>query len=141
MPGGGDSVVGSAGDAAAAAATGTTAGAATSAATEAAGRAAGGSLGGAIAGSAAGAFGSKLIGGLFAKKPAAQPKPDTAAEHGDDPAAAGAPVSLIEITSETTAISSDSIPGRPIRAPLGLEKAHSQAREGARAAAVPEEAK
>src|SRR5450631_4893283 len=119
--GGGDNVVGSAGEAAASAAAGTTAGAATGAASEAAGRAAGGSLGGAIAGSAAGAFGSKLIGGLFAKKPAAQPKPDTASSTATT-ATAGAPVSLIEISTETTAISSDSIPGNQFELPSGWKQ-------------------
>jgi len=119
--GGGDNIVGSAGEAAASAAASTTAGAATSSAAEAAGRAAGGSLGGAIAGSAAGAFGSKLIGGLFAKKPAAQPKPDTASSTATT-ATAGAPVSLIEITSETTAVSSDSIPGDQFEIPAGWKK-------------------
>jgi hypothetical protein len=119
--GGGDNVVGSAGEAAASAAAGTSAGAATSAASEAAGHAAGGSLGGAIAGSAAGAFGSKLIGGLFAKKPAAQPKPDTTSSTATT-ATAGAPVSLIEISTETTAISSDSIPGDQFELPSGWKQ-------------------
>jgi hypothetical protein len=120
--GGGGSVVGSAGDAAATAAAGTAQGAATGAATEAASHAAGNSLGGSIASSAAGAFGSKLIGGLFAKKPAAQPKPDAASSSGGTAPAAGAPVSLIEITTETTAISADSISGDQFEIPAGWKK-------------------
>jgi len=113
--GGGGSVVASAGEAATSAAAGTAAGGAA----QAAGQAAGGSIGGAIAGSAVGAFGSKLVGGLFAKKPAA-PKPDSAST---TPAgAAAAPVALIEITTETTSISSDSIPGNEFEIPTGWKK-------------------
>lgn len=114
--GSGGSVVADAGEAATSAAATTAAGGAAQAASQAAG----GSVGGTIAGSAAGAFGSKLIGGLFAKKPAAQPKPDSASTA--PPAAAGAPVGLIEITTETTSISTDPIPGDQFEIPAGWKK-------------------
>ncbi len=111
QPSGGDAV-GNATDAAAGAAAGSAAGAAGSAAGQAIGHSAGGGIAGSIAGSAAGAFGSKLVSGLFAKKPAAPAKPDAGTTD-----QAAKTVRLIELTMETTAISSDPIPGDQFNVP------------------------
>lgn len=118
--GSGGDVLGSAGNAATSAAASSTQGVAGSATDQAVRQATGNSLGGAIAGSAAGAFGSKLVGGLFAKKPAATSTPTAASSTA--PAAPGAPVSLVNITMETTAISSDSISADQFELPAGWKK-------------------
>ncbi len=118
--GGSGDVLGSAGSAATSAAASSTQGVAGSATDQAVRQATGNSIGGAIAGSAAGAFGSKLVGSLFAKKPAATTQ--SAAPATAPAAAVGAPVTLISITTETTAISSDSISGDQFELPAGWKK-------------------
>jgi hypothetical protein len=119
QPSGGD-VVGNATDAAAGAAANSAAGAAGSAAGQAIGHSTGGGLTGSIAGSAAGAFGSKLVGGLFAKKPAAPTKPDA----GTSTDQAAKTVRLVELTMETTAINSDPIPGDQFNVPADWKLYH-----------------
>lgn len=110
QPSAGDAVA-NATDAAQGAAANSAASAAGGVAGQAAGQSVGGGVAGSIAGSAAGAFGSKLVSGLFAKKPAAPPAPAKPDAGTAAPGQAVAPVTLVELTMETTAISSDPIPG------------------------------
>ena len=102
----GGGTVANATDAATGAAESSTTSAAGTAAAQAAGQSAGGGIAGAIAGSAAGAFGSKLMGGLFAKKTPPPTKPDAGATTA---AQAGKTVPLVNWTIETTAISTEPI--------------------------------
>jgi hypothetical protein len=115
QPAGGDAV-GNATEAAAGAAANSAAGAAGGAAGQAVGQSMGGGIGGAIAGSAAGAFGSKLVSGLFAKKPTAPAAP-TKPDAGTTTAQAATTVRLVELTMETTAITSDPIPADQFNVP------------------------
>jgi hypothetical protein len=96
----------SATEAATGAAENSAASAAGAAAGQTIGQSAGGGMVGSIAGSAAGAFGSKLMSGLFAKKAPTPAKPDAGASTAGQ---AEKPVSLLELTMETTAIGSDPI--------------------------------
>ena len=119
--GGESSTLPSAGSAAATAAGGATEGAAASTTSDAVGHAAGGTVGGAIASSAAGAFTSKLVGGLFAKKP----KPDAApaASTSTAPTAPNDGLVLVaEFAVETTALSSGSIPAEQFEIPPDWKK-------------------
>jgi hypothetical protein len=117
--GSGGGTMANATEAAQGAAENSTTSAAGSAAAQAAGQSAGGGIGGAIAGSAAGAFGSKLMGGLFAKKTPPPPKPDASAT---PPAQAGKPVPLVEWTIETTSIGTDPIAGNQFELPAGWKQ-------------------
>jgi hypothetical protein len=112
LPSGGGAV-GNATDAAAGAAETSATGAAGNAAGEAVAHSAGGGITGMIAGSAAGAFGSKLVGGLFAKKPTTPTKPDS----GTATDQTANTIQLVELTMETTAITSDPIPGDQFNVP------------------------
>jgi hypothetical protein len=96
-------------EAATGAAASSAAGAAGGAAGQAVGQSMGGGIGGAIAGSAAGAFGSKLVSGFFGKKPAAPPAPTKADASTTVADQTGKPIRLVELTMETTAISSDPV--------------------------------
>jgi hypothetical protein len=106
-------------EAAQGAAENSTTSAAGSAAAQAAGQSAGGGIGGAIAGSAAGAFGSKLMGGLFAKKTPPPPKPDASATPAGQ---ADKPAPLVEWTIETTSIGTDPIAGNQFELPAGWKQ-------------------
>ncbi len=115
----GGGVTANAGGGAGAAAEHSTAAAAGAAAAPAVTRSSGGSLIGSITGSAAGAFGRTLLGGMFAKKSVAPPKPET-------PPASGAvdTVPLFSITTETTEIRSDSIASDQFEVPTGWTLRH-----------------
>ncbi|MDE2349149.1 MAG: hypothetical protein KGL92_11665 [Gammaproteobacteria bacterium] len=104
-------VTANAGHAAQAAAENSTTAATGAAAEQAVSHSTGGSLVGSIAGSAAGAFGRSLLGGMFAKKsPPPKPAP---------PGGAADTAPLFSITTETTEIRSDSIPGDQFELPTG----------------------
>jgi hypothetical protein len=75
----------------------------------------------AIANSPAGALGSKLIGGLFGKK-STPPEAPVAQSGAGTPGTAGAPVSLLEISVETTAIDTGAIAGDQFEVPVGWKK-------------------
>jgi hypothetical protein len=111
--GAGSATLADAGTAAGQAAAGSTASAAGSSAGQAAGAAAGNGIAGGILGSAASAFGSKLAGGLFAKKsappPPAAPAPDTPPNM----------MQFAQISVETTSIASAPIPAEQFDIPAG----------------------
>lgn len=115
----GGNVVGDAGQAAGNAASGSAAGAAGTAAGTAATNTAGSGAGGSVLGSAASAFSSKLVSGLFAKKP-----PDAAASASAPPAGVAnglAPgmVQAAQFTTETTSISAGTVPAAQFDIPAG----------------------
>jgi hypothetical protein len=120
--GSGGNVVTDAGQAAGDAAAGSAAGAAGSAAGSAAANAAGNTAGGSVLGSAASAFGSKLVGGLFAKK-----KTDSSAGGAGNAAPGGTSgaalppgmVQAAQVTIETTSITPGAIPATRFDIPAG----------------------
>lgn len=107
--------------AAAGAAASSTESAADSAASSAASQAAGNSIGGSIAGSAAGAFTSKLLGGLFNKKKAAETPPPKATGAAEAPANSGL-TTIAEFTVATTAIGTEAIPADQFEMPADWKK-------------------
>ena len=118
---GGGSVVADAGQAAGDAAASSAAGAAGAAAGAAASNAAGNTVGGSVLGSAASTFGSKLVGGLFKKKPdaaAATPAaPASAQANGLGPGM----VQAAAFTIETTAITAGPVPATQFEIPAGYK--------------------
>ena len=114
--GGGDTTVADAGTAAGQAAASSSTGAAGSAAGQAAGAAAGNGVAGGILGSAASAFGSKLAGGLFAKKSSSTPAAAPAATATDLPPNM---VQFAQISTETTSITTGPIPADQFNIPAG----------------------
>ena len=110
--------VGDAGQAGASAGASATAGAAGAGAGTAAANAAGGGIGGSILGSAAGAFGSKLVGGMFAKKQASStPVPSTTPS--TDSALPPGLIQAASITMETTSINPGTVPASQFDIPAG----------------------
>jgi hypothetical protein len=128
--GAGSATLSDAGAAAGQAAAGSTASAAGSAAGQAAGAAAGNGIAGGILGSAASAFGSKLAGGLFAKKSAPPPPAAPAAAVADTPPNM---MQFAQISVETTSIAAAPIPAEQFDIPAGWKliapKAKADARE------------
>jgi hypothetical protein len=127
-PGGGGNVLAdanqAAGDAAAASATS----AAGSAAGAAAGNVAKNSIGSSVFSSAANAFGSKLAGGLFKKKP------DAAAPSSGAPANTALPAGMIQaaqISVETTSINASPVPAEKFDIPAGWKRVEPQPKETA----------
>jgi hypothetical protein len=124
-----------AGTAAGQAAASSTAGAAGSAAGQAAGAAAGNGIAGGILGSAASAFGSKLAGGLFAKKSAAPPPAAPAAS-----AAADTPPNMMQfaqVSVEATSIAAGPIPAERFDIPAGWKLVTPRAKADAKEFSCP----
>ena len=96
------------------AATSSASGAAGAAAGQAASNAAGNSIGGSILGSAASAFGSKLAGGLFAKK-----TPSTPAPAAPSPEVPPNMIQVAQITLQTSAITPGPVPAEQFEIPAG----------------------
>jgi hypothetical protein len=120
--GSGSSVVGDATQAAGSAATGSVAGATGSAAGSAAANAAGNSIGGSVLGSAASAFSSKLVSGMFQKKPAAATSPantTTTTAAGTQPTTSGV---LMEMTMQKSNFSREAIPPSAFAVPEGFKQ-------------------
>jgi len=111
----GSNPVGDAGQAAGDAAASSAASTAQSEASSAAAHAAGNSVGGSILNSAAGAFGNKLVGSLFAKK---KPAP-TATSTGANAAPASNMLQAVEMTIETTSITTGPIAASQFDIPAG----------------------
>jgi hypothetical protein len=120
--GSGSSVVGDASQAAGSAATGSVAGATGSAAGSAAANAAGNSIGGSVLGSAASAFSSKLVSGMFQKKPAAATSPantTTTTVAGTQPTTS---LVLMEMTMQKSNFSREAIPPSAFAVPEGFKQ-------------------
>ena len=124
----GGGTVANATEAATDAAESSTTSAAGTAAAQAAGQSAGGGIAGSIAGSAAGAFGSKLMGGLFAKKTPPPTKPDAGATTA---AQAGKSVPLVELDDRDHGDQYRTDRQHPVRAAGGLEAGSAEAAKGA----------
>ena len=118
-PAAGGGAVVDAGQAAGDAATSATAGAAGSAAGTAAASAAGNGVGGSILGSAANTFGSKLVGGLFAKKKTDAPASAPAAAAPDSSALPPGMVQAAQFSVETTSITNAAVPAGDFDIPPG----------------------
>ena len=115
-------VVGDATQAAGSAATSSAAGATGYAAGSAAANAAGNSIGGSILGSAAGAFGSRLVSGMFQKKPAAATSPantTTTTAAGTQPTTN---MVLMEMTMQKSNFSREAIPPSAFAVPDGFKQ-------------------
>jgi len=120
--GSGSSVVGGATQAAGSAATGSVAGATGSAAGSAAANAAGNGIGGSVLGSAASAFSSKLVSGMFQKKPAAATSPantTTTTVAGTQPTTS---LVLMEMTMQKSNFSREAIPPSAFAVPEGFKQ-------------------
>jgi hypothetical protein len=115
---GSGNAVADAGQAAGNAAATSASGVAGTAAGTAAANVAGNSAGGSVLSSAASAFGSKLTSGLFQHKSAAPPPPSASAAGPADGLAPGM-VQAAEITIETTAITTGTIPAAQFDIPAG----------------------
>ena len=120
--GSGSSVVGDASQAAGSAATSSAAGAAGYTAGSAAANAAGNSIGGSVLGSAASAFSSKLVSGMFQKKPAAATSPantTTTTVAGTQPTTR---VVLMEMTMQKSNFSQEAVPPSAFAVPDGFKQ-------------------
>jgi hypothetical protein len=120
--GSGSGVVGDATQAAGSAATSSAAGATGSAAGSAAANAAGNSAGSSVLGSAASAFSSKLVSGMFQKKPAAAPSPantTTTTVAGTQPTTS---LVLMEMTMQKSNFSREAIPPSAFAVPEGFKQ-------------------
>jgi hypothetical protein len=117
--GGGNSVLGDASSAAGQAAASSSQNEASNAASEAIAQKAGSSPGGNVIGSAANAFSSKLIGGLFQKKAAPAPAPAAPGASGGGAGAAPGLIQAAQMTVETTAITTGSVPASQFDIPAG----------------------
>jgi hypothetical protein len=120
--GSGSSVVGDATQAAGSAATGSVAGATGSAAGSAAANAAGNGIGGSVLGSAASAFSTRLVSGMFQKKPAAATSPantTTTTVAGTQPTTS---LVLMEMTMQKSNFSREAIPPSAFAVPEGFKQ-------------------
>ncbi|MFI4865866.1 MAG: hypothetical protein ACHQDB_02050 [Steroidobacterales bacterium] len=120
--GSGSSVVGDASQAAGSAATSSAAGATGSAAGSAAANAAGNSIGGSVLGSAASAFSSKLVSGMFQKKPAAATSPANTTTTTAAGTQATTRVVLMEMTMQKSNFSQEAIPPSAFAVPGGFKQ-------------------
>ena len=120
--GSGSGVVGDATQAAGSAATSSAAGATGSAAGSAAANAAGNTIGGSVLGSAASAFSSKLVSGMFQKKPAAATSPANTTTTTAAGTQATTRAVLMEMTMQKSNFSQEAIPPSAFAVPGGFKQ-------------------